>query len=464
MSREPLWRRSGLTRLRFARLIFQPANVSEMLGASRRLLVPEQGISTDERSSTTLEFEFTGSSQRFVEGDRPCLENLWQDPADALHSKVFGCIAPVVNLRLRSLSSSRQSLRQRRLMLVMKTSNGRALLLRMMLCAGAVSACGGAAGDDPDRVSIDDQSDPDSQTTGEDPSNGSACQLPVTFVDPAFDAAMRLYLGQEGSTGEFVLEDLESLPALYLGNAMIQDLSGIECLTNLTLIEMAGNQVSDLTPLSSLTKLEHIALSDNVVSDASALSSLTNLKRLYLSNNGLTDISVVPPLPALTELDLSGNQIASVTGMSEFPQLSTLNLAGNQLATLEGLAELPSLRILYAHSNQLTDASGLATMTNVRTLYLSNNRIESLAPFAGLTSLTELLLDSNEVASLVPLLDNAGLGSGDQVDLIMNPFEANCESVVAVLQELRARDVSVNTNCDIDNSLPPPDGPPPQGQ
>ena len=128
------------------------------------------------------------------------------------------------------------------------------------------------------------------------------------------------------------------------------------------------------------------------------LSGLTSLTRLSLSSNSITDISVVSGFANLTELLLGGARISDISAVSG----------------------LTSLTFLVLSINSITDISALS----------------------GLTSLTWLLLaDNTNLRNIQPLLDNTGLGAGDQVRL--EGMSVSCTDVAA----LQAKGVTVTSNC-----------------
>jgi hypothetical protein len=61
----------------------------------------------------------------------------------------------------------------------------------------------------------------------------------------------------------------------------------------------------------------------------------------------------------------------------------------------------------------------------------------------GLTQLNHLDLVGNDIQDLSPLLDNAGIGAGDSVELSGNPIQCGQPAIAA----LRARGVILSTDC-----------------
>lgn len=67
--------------------------------------------------------------------------------------------------------------------------------------------------------------------------------------------------------------------------------------------------------------------------------------------------------------------------------------------------------------------------------------ITDIRALSGLISLTDLRLFGNPINDIQPLLDNAGLGEGDSVDLTST--SVSCLAVAA----LQAKGVSVSSDC-----------------
>jgi len=144
-------------------------------------------------------------------------------------------------------------------------------------------------------------------------------------------------------------------------------------MANLTNLEAINANISDLTGLEHITNLTRLDLRDNTISDLSSLAELTNLRELYLWDNLISDLSA--------------------------------------------LAGLTNLRGLGLGSNHIRDISALSGLTHLTYLWLGHNLISDLSPLASLTHLTEAVLRNNHISDISSLVFNAGLGSGDTVDV-----------------------------------------------
>ena len=84
----------------------------------------------------------------------------------------------------------------------------------------------------------------------------------------------------------------------------------------------------------------------------------------------------------------------------------------------------------------MSDISPLSGLTALATLALSRNKISEISPLSGLTALTSLSLFNNKISELSPLVENAGLGTGDRVNVQQNPLSAvSLDEHIPALQE-----------------------------
>jgi uncharacterized repeat protein (TIGR02543 family) len=240
----------------------------------------------------------------------------------------------------------------------------------------------------------------------------------VVFADPNLEAAVRdsIHVGER----PVYPSDLERLRNLDASYRHIVDLSGLEHCGGSRWLFLVGNQISDISPLAGLTGLTYVDLAGNQISDISPLASLTHLTYLCLGSNQISDISPLAGLTSLTQLQLGGNQISNVYPLASLTGLTSLTLTGNQIS----------------------DISPLAGLTGLTWLSLGVNQISDISPVDSLTNLTYLYLWSNQISDVSPLVENEGLGTGDFVDLSLNPL--NSDSVNTYIPQLRARGVTVN--------------------
>ena len=162
-------------------------------------------------------------------------------------------------------------------------------------------------------------------------------------------------------------------------------------------LKARSTNIIDLTGLEHATNLTRLELVGNRISDISALASSISLEALFLDNNLASDVSVLAGLTHLTHLGLEGNRISNI--------------------------------------------SVLAGLTSLTWLRLGDNYISDISPLAGLTRLTWLHLTLNNISDISFLVENTGLGSGDQVLLNDNPL--NSSSIKTHIPILLDRGVTV---------------------
>jgi Leucine-rich repeat (LRR) protein len=261
----------------------------------------------------------------------------------------------------------------------------------------------------------------------------------VTFPDANLEAVIRQWIHKP--TGDIYPSDLEALTSLNAENLGIADLTGLEYCVNLQWLWLKGNPISDISPLAGLTNLRVLWLEGNQISDVSALAGLINLEQLWLDSNQISDISVLAGLTSLQRLGLMNNRVIDISALAGLINLEQLWLDSNQIIDISVLAGLTNLQYLGLSSNQISDISVVAGLINLRWLGLGSNQVSNISALAGLTNLWILDLGSNQVSDISPLVANAGLSSGDIIDLQRNRLSADSRNIY--IPELQARGVAV---------------------
>ena len=282
----------------------------------------------------------------------------------------------------------------------------------------------------------------------------AAVDIPDSNLRTAIETTLGLAL-----SNPIALSEMAALPRLEAPNANISDLTGLEFATNLTELSLGpkrvgnewrnSNAVSDLSPLAGLTRLTLLHLPNNSISDLSPLANLTKLTKLRLGGNSISDISAVAGLTQLESLSLWANSISNSSPVEALTNLTELNLSGNSISSIVSVAGLTQMTWLHLQSNRISDISALAGLTNLTALRLDRNSISDISALSSLTHLTELRLDRNSITDLSPLVANAGLGSGDEVDVRGNPL--SYLSIHTHIPALQSRGVTV----EFDNQAPP---------
>ena len=273
----------------------------------------------------------------------------------------------------------------------------------------------------------------------------------ATFEDANLEAAVRAALGV-GAQDALTCNLVSGLTALDANSAGITSLVGTQNLTSLTTLVLHHNSVSDLSPLSGLTSLTDIDLISNVISDISALSGLTSLTWLELSENAVSDLSPLSGLTSLTSLFLHGNSVNDLSLLSGLTSLRNVGFDNNSISDISALSGLTGLTSLFLGRNSITDISALSGLTSLTWLTLYDNSISDISALSGLTSLgdpgpksgpdPDLDLSNNpDLSNIQPLLDNTGLGAGDEV--FLTNTNVSCSHVAA----LEAKEVTVTSDC-----------------
>ena len=185
----------------------------------------------------------------------------------------------------------------------------------------------------------------------------------------------------------------------------------IMCLSNEQLCVLAG-----------LTKLESLKLYGNRITDLSPIARLTNLRTLDISANPIADLRLRPvvELPNLTALSASDIGMTDLRPLAGLVNLKHLELWGNDIDDISPIAGLVNLQHLHFSTGAIDDLTPLAGLVNLQHLNLSRNAIDDLTPIVGLVQLETLNLNNNKIVDIQPLLDNIGIGAGDEIQLKAN--------------------------------------------
>ena len=152
-------------------------------------------------------------------------------------------------------------------------------------------------------------------------------------------------------------------------------------------------------------------------------AELLNLTTLWALFSDITDLTGLEYCTNLTELNIYGNQISDISPLSSLTNLSQLRLNGNQISDISPLASLTNMILLYLGENQISDISPLASLTNLTLLDLDGNQISDISPLASLVNLGYVSLNGNQISDISLLLENSGLGEGDEVWLEDNNLD-----------------------------------------
>jgi len=178
------------------------------------------------------------------------------------------------------------------------------------------------------------------------------------------------------------------------------------------------------------------------ISDISGIQNLTGALYVYLRNNAITDLSPLSGLPAIEQLFIAENPLSGLSPLSSLTTLTVLGAEDSGLTDITGVEGLVGLDRLFLQDNSIDDLTPLSGLTNLDFLWLGANALTDIGPLSTLTGLTTLDVQYNlGITDIQPLLDNVGIGDGDDVNL--NYTSAPCADVDA----LRAKGVTVHSPC-----------------
>ncbi len=243
------------------------------------------------------------------------------------------------------------------------------------------------------------------------------------------------------------LSGLSNLKEFYCWNCAITDLMPLSYLTVLTKLFLGSNDhLADLSPLSSLYELTHLSLYYNSIADITSLAGLVNLEYLILDVNDITDFTSLSGLYNLQELSVVANPASDITPLSGLANLKHLSVGGYQFfEDITPLSQLTGLHNLYIYGYRGSgpyDLSPLSGLTELVYFRIRRGEVSDVSPLSGLTELTWLDLRDNLISNIAALVDNAGLGNGDEVDLTENPLSS--VSLHTHIPALQARGVDVS--------------------
>jgi Leucine-rich repeat (LRR) protein len=170
-------------------------------------------------------------------------------------------------------------------------------------------------------------------------------------------------------------------------------------------------------------------------------SNLETLTTLVAYGMNITELAGLEHCSSLMALSLFENQISDISPLAGLAEMISLHLWENQISDISPLANLTKLTQLTIEGNQISNVSPLEGLTKLTYLYLGRNEISDIAALTGLNSLTRLSLTHNRISDISPLVQNAGLGAGDEVWLEYNPLSS--DSINTYIPELQARGVAV---------------------
>lgn len=288
--------------------------------------------------------------------------------------------------------------------------------------------------------------------------------FPVYFPDPNLEVLIREHINIPPED-PIMYSDLQQIEYLQGYKNGIESLEGIQYCNNLGIIWLFSQNITDFSPILELKNLTHLHIGQNNINDISWMSALTNIVNLDIHNNGITDLTPLENLATNLEgLGINGNPIEDISVLSKLVNLNRLNAGGLGLTDITPLLDLP-LSVLHLKGNPvdlnqvaqittlqflsigdnwaITDLSPISVLINLQSLSFAHNygNFSDITPLTSLTNLYYLDLQGNAISDIAPLLDNPGIGSGDQINLTCNPLSN--ESYDVYIPELENKGVTI---------------------
>ncbi|MCP4110033.1 MAG: hypothetical protein GY749_31680 [Desulfobacteraceae bacterium] len=150
-------------------------------------------------------------------------------------------------------------------------------------------------------------------------------------------------------------------------------------------------------------------------------------------------------LQSLSSLDASERGISNLEGIQYCAGLASLWIPKNSISDISQVSGLENLTQLGLSNNQVSNISPVADLSRLEKLYLDSNQVSDITPLAGLNNLKDVYFWANQITDISVLVNNTGIGSGDEVELRNNPL--GTVSCTDYIPQLEARGVLVFHSC-----------------
>ncbi|MBX3173939.1 MAG: putative Ig domain-containing protein [Gemmatimonadaceae bacterium] len=162
-------------------------------------------------------------------------------------------------------------------------------------------------------------------------------------------------------------------------------------------------------------------------------AGLTELDQVSGSERGIVSLVGMQNLVGLQTIWLASNLITDISPLSELVLVDEIHLQHNSIVDVSPVAGLTALTILSFWDNEVVDISPLAGLTQLTFLQLAENQITDVSAVAGLVNLTFLRLYQNfNLVDITPILNNPGLGPGDELRIMWTM--APCNDLAVLVQ------------------------------
>lgn len=234
--------------------------------------------------------------------------------------------------------------------------------------------------------------------------------LPLTELDPAITAALRVYAAQAGTdaaafkrtTNPEKAEGAQAIQTLTLNDPdqPVADLGGIGYLPRLTTLTLSSPALESLTGLSGHPNLQSLTLIDCPTLDLSPLADCPRLSRLTIRRSGGYvgdagyDLTPLAGCQRLRALSLSGNcaaDLGPIGYLAKLTELSVRHVPATDYSAIGALSGLSSLTLYGAPGDQVAAAfsgrSRKMTSAYLGDCTLSSAANEAILAHRRLTSL-----------------------------------------------------------------------------
>jgi Leucine-rich repeat (LRR) protein len=227
---------------------------------------------------------------------------------------------------------------------------------------------------------------------------------------------------------------MKNLQSITFIGAKVTDISPLGELNKLEFLELEINDGADFTPLSKMYSLKRLRLSRHKIRDVSIFNKLINLQSLILDRNNISDITPLSNLRNLTELELDFNDITDLTPLSSLTKLQHLSISNMEIKDITPLAGLINLNYLQIAVNDVSDISIIANLKDLQEFYLGSNNVSDISCLKDLTELRYLAFSQNQVSDITSLVENSGIGTGDEVSLSVELTNKKMEDIIKILE------------------------------
>lgn len=278
----------------------------------------------------------------------------------------------------------------------------------------------------------------------------------IHFPDPEFEQYIRERIYKP--VGEIRTSDVQSFVFFTIPN--VGNIEGIEHFENIYYIMLSNTKPEDISLIGLLPKIGAINANNFNQNLLRPIKNLNGAKSIYFRYIRFDNLSYLPfydslkilnfywcpindtyplgKLKNLAELEVRKTWLTDITFAKDLSNLETLDISENYITDIEPLSNIENLTRLNISLNVIEDISPIVSSSNLRLLSAANNKISDISSLQFLVNLQSINLKNNKINDIKPLVNNPGIGAGDQIDLTNNPLsEISIRSYIPELQQRR---------------------------